>query len=180
LLDADDAWHPDKLEIQHQFMQQNPEVALCGHDARMVTDDIELNWPLGASDFKTISKTRLLISNPFVTPSVMMKKDVPLRFDSTKRYVDDHLLWLKILFNNHKVAKLSPALVAIYKPMFGVSGLSSHLWSMEKSELDNYWRLYKSKSIGFISVMLLSLYSLAKFLRRLIIVSLRRLAFDKN
>jgi glycosyltransferase involved in cell wall biosynthesis len=173
LLDADDAWHRRKLEIQYQFMQQNPEVVLCGHNSKIVSDDSEPDWPLGDSDFKTISKTMLLISNPFVTPSVMMKKNMPLRFDSTKRYVDDHFLWLKIIFNNHKVAKLSPALVAIYKPMFGASGLSSHLWLMEKSELDNYWSLYKSKDIGFIYVVMLSLYSFAKYLRRLIIVRLR-------
>ncbi|NOU40005.1 MAG: glycosyltransferase family 2 protein [Methylotenera sp.] len=180
LLDADDAWHPQKIEVQYQFMLKNPQVVLCGHDAKMVTDDSQPDWPLGGCDFKTISKTRLLISNPFVTPSVMMKKDIVLRFNPTKRYVDDHLLWLQIAFDDYKVVKLSPALVAIYKPMFGASGLSSHLWAMEKAELGNYWLLYKNKNIGFILVATLSVYSLAKYLRRLIIVSLRRAAFVKN
>lgn len=173
LLDADDAWHPQKIEIQYKFMQGNPEFVLSGHDAKIVADDSPSDWTLGDCDFKTVSKTSLLISNPFVTPSVMIKKDIALRFDPAKRYVDDHLLWLQIAFNGYKVAKLSPPLVSIYKPMFGASGLSSHLWAMEKSELDNYWILFHNKNIGFISVLLLSLYSLAKYLRRLIIVRLR-------
>jgi glycosyltransferase involved in cell wall biosynthesis len=180
LLDADDAWHPQKIEIQYKFMQENPEIVLSGHAAKIVTDDSQPDWKLGCFDFKNISKNSLLISNPFVTPSVMMKKDIAFRFDSTKRYVDDHLLWLQIAFDNYSVAKLSTALVAIYKPMFGASGLSSHLWAMEKAELDNYWLLYKNKNIGFILVAMLSVYSLAKYLRRLIIVRLRRAAFVKN
>ncbi len=173
LLDADDAWHAEKIKIQYQFMQANPDVVLCGHNARIMADNTQLDWLLGIFEFKLISKKRLLISNPFVTPSVMFKKDIGLRFNPKKRYVDDHLLWLQIIFDHHKVVKLNQALVVIYKPMFGTSGLSSHLWAMEKSELDNYWLLFENKSIGFISVILLSLYSLAKYMRRLLIVSLR-------
>jgi hypothetical protein len=31
-LDADDAWHPQKLEIQYGWMKEHPEVVLTGHD----------------------------------------------------------------------------------------------------------------------------------------------------
>lgn len=179
-LDADDAWHPKKLEIQYQFMQANPQVVLCGHDAKIVFENIQPDWPLCEYEFKYISKNKLLISNPFVTPSVIVRKDITPRFDPTKRYVDDHLLWMQIAFDGGIVARLNLALVAIYKPMFGASGLSSHLWAMEKSEFDNYWILYKSKKIGFITVNILSVYSLVKYLRRLVIVSLRRVRFVKD
>ena len=30
-LDADDIWHPEKLEIQYVFMRDNPDVVLSGH-----------------------------------------------------------------------------------------------------------------------------------------------------
>lgn len=179
LLDADDAWHPKKIEIQYQFMQKNPQVVLCGHFAKIIADDSQLDWLLSKTDFKYISKARLLISNQFVTPSVMVRRDVTHRFDSTKRYMEDHLLWLQIVFDNQQVAKLNLALVAMYKQAYGVSGLSSHMWAMEKSELANYWQLYKSKNIGFVYVVMLHVYSLAKFLRRLILVSFRRITFVK-
>ena len=180
LLDADDAWVPNKLQIQYQFMQENPNVVLCGHEAKILSDESRLDWPLGEFKSKVISKFRLLVSNPFVTPSVMIKKDIAFRFNPYKRYMEDHLLWLQIVLNNYDVVKLNPALVAIYKPMYGASGLSSHLWAMEKAELDNYWLLYKNKNIAFILVAMLSVYSLAKYLRRLIIVRLRRADFVKN
>lgn len=176
-LDADDAWHTKKIEIQYKFMQENPDVVLCGHDAKVVADNVQPDWLLGDYGFKCISKNRLLISNPFVTPSVMIKNNIALRFNPTKRYMEDHLLWLQIVCNNHKVVKLNQVLVAIYKQAFGVSGLSSHLWEMEKSDLGNYWILYKAKKINFILVSILSVYSLVKYLRRLIVVGLRRITF---
>lgn len=174
-LDADDAWHPNKIEIQYKFMQENPQVTLSGHEAKIIVGNDQPVWPLRTFDFKYISKIKLLISNSFVTPSVMIKKDIAFRFDSTKRYMEDHLLWLQIVCDNHKIAKLDLTLVAMYKQAFGASGLSSHLWAMEKSDLDNYWLLYKTKKIDFISVNILSVYSLLKYLRRLLIVGLRRI-----
>lgn len=173
LLDADDAWHSNKIEIQYQFMQKHPEVVLSGHDVSIILDNNLPDSLLTEPDVKYISKQKMLISNPFFTSSVMVKRDIVFRFDSNKRYMEDHLLWLQLVFDNQQVAKLNLALVAMYKQAYGASGLSSHMWAMERSELGNYWCLYKSKSIGFISVVILHLYSLAKYLRRLILVSLR-------
>ena len=179
-LDADDAWHPKKIEIQYKFMLENPQVILCGHEAKVIVDDIQPDWQLHDLDFKYISKNRLLISNPFVTPSVMIRKDIKFRFDPNKRYMEDHLLWLQIICDHHKIAKLNLALVAMYKQAYGSSGLSSHLWAMEKSDLDNYWILYKARKIDFISVNILSFYSLIKYLRRLIVIVLRRINFVRQ
>ena len=173
LLDTDDAWHPNKIEIQYKFMQENPQVVLCGHNAKIMGDDTQLDWLLSDVESTILSKNSLLIFNSFVTSSVMIKKDIEQRFNSKKRYMEDHLLWLQMAFDDCKVAKLSPALAAVYKQAYGVSGLSSHLWAMEKSELDNYRLLFQNNNIGFISALLLSVYSLTKYMRRLLIVSLR-------
>ena len=35
-LDADDAWHPRKVEIQWDYMQRHPDVALSGHLCRQL------------------------------------------------------------------------------------------------------------------------------------------------
>ena len=180
LLDADDAWHPQKIEIQYKFMLDNPEVTLCGHDKRIITRDIRPSWPVNDCGYKRISKNRLLFSNPFVTPSVMIKRDVTFRFNASKRYMEDYFLWLQIIFDNCKVVKLTIPLVAIYKPMYGASGLSSNMWAMEKSELNNYWLLFDRKKIGCISTMFFYCFSFAKYLRRLVIVNCRRILFVRN
>jgi glycosyltransferase involved in cell wall biosynthesis len=174
LLDADDAWHPKKIETQYNFMLNHTEIALCGHDKKVVDIVTLPQWDLESLKSHQIKKTNALISNPFVTPSVMFKRSLPFRFEPTKRYVDDHLLWLEILLANYKVAFISLPLVAIYKPMFGASGLSSHLWQMEKSELDNYRRLLKNKKIGFLATLALLTYSFTKFIRRLILVAISK------
>lgn len=172
LLDADDAWHSHKIEIQFNFMERNPNVFLCGHNAKILDKNIPPDWNLSKFDYKHISRANLLISNPFATPSVMIRNQIPLRFDPLKRYVDDHLLWLKIAYAGYKIVKIEQALVAIYKPMFGFSGLSSNLWAMEKSELDNYKLLYKEEKINIFIFSLLFIYSLIKYFRRVLISAL--------
>lgn len=177
LLDADDAWHPRKIEIQYQIMQKNPDIILCGHAKKIFPPNETSDWVVDECEWYYVTQRSMLFSNPFVTPSVMIRKDINLRFNPLKRYVDDHLLWLEIAFENYKVAKLNSALVALYKPMFGASGLSADMWKMEKAELDNYWILFKRGKIGLMLTVALSFYSLAKYFRRIIIVNSRRIFF---
>ena len=70
--------------------------------------------------------------------------------------------------------QLPATLAYVYKPMYGEGGLSSELWEMEKAELENYWILRREGHIGPLAALMLSAWSLAKFARRLIVVSLRR------
>jgi len=169
LLDSDDAWHPQKIEIQYNFMIENPDVILSGHESKIINGETKFDWSLGKDTYSFISKLNILIKNPFSTPSAMFRRALPLRFNETKRYVDDHLLWMELSLSNYKVAKLDQPLVAIFKPMFGASGLSSHMWRMERSELDNYWQLNKNGYIGIVATLLLCSFSLIKFIRRLVI-----------
>jgi glycosyltransferase involved in cell wall biosynthesis len=173
-LDADDFWHPLKIECQYGYMSSNPDVTLSGHGYQIATD------PGGISDLKhpvtieNINPTKLLMFNPFVTPSVMVRTNIPFRFQSGKRHIDDHLLWMEIALSGLRVVKLSPPLALISKPLYGVSGLSSQMWAMEKGELDNYWLLRKEGKIGLPAALSLMMFSLAKYVRRLVITSMRR------
>lgn len=173
-LDADDAWHRRKIELQYGYMSAHPEVALCGHSYE-VRRTPEVPQP-GISDVGVQPQSRLslLLSNRLITPSVMLKREIPFRFHPGRRHVDDHLLWLQIQRAGLPVTKLSASLTYVYKPMYGASGLSSQLWEMEKAELENYWILRREGSIVLTAAVALSVYSLAKFLRRLLLVSLRR------
>lgn len=175
-LDADDAWHPRKLEYQYQYMASHPAVALTGHGYQ-----IGAEFPLMAlSDMdmslnaKPINSIHLLLSNSLVTPSVMLRADIPFRFRNGQRYVDDHLLWLEIVLSGFPAVKLDVPLAFVFKALYGAEGLSSNLWKMEKAELGNYWHLYRQRLIGFPAVLGLEIFSFAKFIRRLLIVGLRR------
>jgi glycosyltransferase involved in cell wall biosynthesis len=174
-LDADDCWHPRKLELQWKQFELNPELVLCGHSFRFSWDP-EANLT-GSSAFaaRPIQRRDVLWRNPFVTPSVMVRRDVPLRFCPRKRHMEDHLLWMEIVLSGHLCTKLGAPLATIGKHQFGSSGLSADLWAMEKGDLENYWRLFKLGHISVIAAVLLSVYSLLRYVRRLALVGMRRL-----
>jgi glycosyltransferase involved in cell wall biosynthesis len=168
-LDADDAWHPRKLEVQYGWMQAHPHVALTGHPfVWLKENNPNLTIPAGW-DAQQISPLHLLLSNRFSTPSVMLRRDLHYRFASTKRYSEDYLLWLQIVLSGHSAWRLELPLSYLYKAPFGKRGVSADLWKMEKGELDTYWRLHYQGFITNLTVLALTFYSLLKYLRRLII-----------
>jgi glycosyltransferase involved in cell wall biosynthesis len=176
LLDSDDAWHPDKLEIQYEFMIQNPHIDISGHSHLIIDSyDKGFNWPsIQKLEVFDVNKHKVLLSNPFITPSVMLKRNIKYRFNESSRYMEDHLLWLEILLNGYNCAKINLPLAAIFKPPYGASGLSSNLWLMEKAELFNYYKLHLSGNLKLVTYLLLSLYSVLKFIRRVVISYFRK------
>jgi hypothetical protein len=72
------------------------------------------------------------------------------------------------------VVLLSAPLARVYKAMYGAGGLSAQLWAMEQAELQNYWILRSEHAIGRTTALALSVYSLAKYARRVLVVALRR------
>jgi len=178
-LDADDAWHPRKIEIQCAYMQTHPDVALCGHLCRHVAPDaIDVSWwaaePVNGG--QTVTLPQLLLRNAFVTPSVMLKRGISMRFAEGERYMEDQRLWLDIVGAPLPTVKLVIELVAIYKPAYGASGLSADMWRMERAELANYRYVHGARKISYLSMRLLQVYSLLKYARRLVTVHFLRRA----
>lgn len=179
-LDADDAWLPQKLELQHAFMIANPLVIASGHRSQQADADMSASALPGVSIASTITTTKIgrwsvILRNPCVTPSVMVRRELDLRFLSGKRYMEDHYLWQQIVLSGHALVRLEVVLVDIFKPLYGASGLSSHLWRMESAELQNYELLQRQGYYSRLTKGFLITYSLVKFLRRLFIVAVRRL-----
>lgn len=176
-LDADDAWHPRKLELQYQFMQARPDVAVSGHghiqvDAAQALDERSL----GELDFRTVSNCSLLLKNPFVTPSFMVRRDLPYRFLAGRRYMEDHYFLMQVAAADLPIMKIALPLSLTFKKSFGEAGLSASLWAMQCGELENYDLLLKSKKIPFVVILCLKAYSWLKFCRRIFIVLLRKLS----
>jgi glycosyltransferase involved in cell wall biosynthesis len=170
-LDADDAWHSKKIEIQYNYMISNPNIVLCGHEYRRISQDQNLpNWQLIDKVLaKPVFKFQLLLSNKFVTPSIMLRRNIKQRFVENQRHMEDHMLWLEIVCSGELATKLSIELAAIYKAPFGETGLSSQMWLMEKADLNNYISLLKMNYINYFQYLIFSTYSLAKFMRRILI-----------
>lgn len=169
-LDADDAWHPRKIEIQLHYMQAHPELALSGHAFSWHRNPHEV-WPALPNhwDAARVRPWRLLAGNCLATRTVMLKRNLPLRFETGQRYSEDYLLWLRILLAGLQAAYIRLSLASCYKAPFGDSGLSAHMWAMEAAELANYWRLRREGLMAWPVAAVMSVYSLAKYSRRIIV-----------
>lgn len=172
-LDADDTWHPEKLEIQHGWMQMRPEVALTGHGSLRLESNDMPDIHIGQFGSYPIIAPKLLLSNRFPTRSVMLRSDIPFRFSPGKRYAEDYLLWLQIVLSGYQAHYLDVILAFSYKADFGGAGLSKHLWVHEKGELATFGQLYRERLISLVTYGVVSAFSLLKYLKRQILVRLK-------
>jgi glycosyltransferase involved in cell wall biosynthesis len=172
-LDADDCWHPMKLEIQYEWMDAHPDVALSGHlSSKIVVGGAFPDLP-NEINSQPVNKNKLLYKNCLPTRSVMLKREVPYKFTPEKRYAEDYLLWLTMVFNGYQANILPAALAFSFKEDFGDGGLTGNLWKTELGVIDTYQRLY---NLGFISTFTLFLvitFSFLKYIRRYSIVKFR-------
>jgi teichuronic acid biosynthesis glycosyltransferase TuaG len=172
-LDADDAWHPRKIEIQYAWMLSNPLAAISAHGCPLATG---AEWPGKLKETVSVAaihKWMLLLSNRFSTPTVMLKSTLPYQFVEQRRYSEDYLLWLQITADGIPIYYIDLPLAAIYKAPYGAGGLSANLWQMECGELNTYIDLLKSKRLGAFPAALLCAWSLIKYVRRLVLVCIR-------
>lgn len=173
-LDADDSWHPEKLEIQFRWMKLHPDVVLTGHRIMLESSNKLNNQVTTVVTATKISKTQALLSNPFSTPTVMMRSDLPYRFETGQHYAEDYLFWLRVCLNDEKVYRLELTLAAMHKAAYGQSGLSRNLLAMENGEIETYQKIYKSKSINFFQYYGLVLFSFIKFSRRVVLSVIKK------
>lgn len=163
-LDADDTWHPQKIETQYTWMVANQNVTLSCH---AISRDNQLD--LSHHIFLPIKPIALLFKNKVLTSSVMLQRKIPLKFDPQQRLSEDYWLWLNLIFNRYQIFHSESTLTSAYKPAYGSAGLSEKLWPMQKAEIDNFYRLLKMKYIGFALFLLAVSFSMVKFSRRVVL-----------
>jgi len=150
----------------------HPEVALSGHLCRQLTQEAAdaPPWPVLLQSVEPITWGKLLARHAFVTPSVMLKRNIALRFAEGQRHMEDHRLWMEIVGSALPTVKLHAELAAVYKPAFGASCLSACIWASEKAEPATYRYFHDQGRISGPLLLVLRAYSLLKYLRRLVIV----------
>lgn len=174
-LDADDAWHHQKLELQLAVMLTDPRPAISGHPFAVFPaiggpDETRLS-PAP----RDVSYRRALFLNPFSTPSVIVRSDIGERFDPSKRYSEDYDLWLRIL-RSHGIGKTLPIpLCILFKPPVGDTGLSAQLLNMEAGQTRVFRDLHKAGHIPWPTYIAVRTWATIRFVRRLTMVSIRRL-----
>lgn len=97
-MDSDDISDQKRLQLQLNFMRQNPQVDVLGTSFRLIDEQGQV-----IGEKKTLMDSRLIrkklpYGNPICHPSVMMKKEVVLKAGGYLggRLSEDYGLWLRL------------------------------------------------------------------------------------
>ena len=162
-LDADDQWHPRKIELQYPVMHNQPEATMSCHGHHFSSSTTWADIPNNETKAIPVSFHKFLIRNRCATPTVMLKRAITERFDSDKRFAEDYLLWMQITASHGPALRLEAQLAHCSNPGYGGSGQSGKLLKMELSEISGFVTLRKSKAIGFGTLGLVVIWSWTKF-----------------
>lgn len=173
-LDADDSWHPDKLKLQSDFMNANPQYAMVGHAYTVVAKSEPVSGFIPSFSARPVSPSQLLRRNMFATPTVMLRRNVSSRFGEVRHHSEDYLLWLRLVLDGHLLGYSSSALATLHKASYGDSGLSADSMQMARAEISNLWDLHREARLSRPRATFYSALSIAKSLRRLVHLASRR------
>ena len=143
-LDADDVWHPQKLEVQVPIMEARPTLNMTCHDRTVGPEPVWSTVDPSSVTWRELNLRDFLIRNRCATPSVVLRRDIQERFNDSLRYAEDYFLWLTIVAQHGGVLFAECELVNCANPAYGGPGLSGKLIAMHKSELRAFRLLARS------------------------------------
>jgi teichuronic acid biosynthesis glycosyltransferase TuaG len=163
-LDADDTWHPQKLEITYSIMERSPVIDLIGHDFYLAKDH---EGGLKVYPTKTQPKLfkkhflSILLINPFVTPSFLLKRNISERFNPLLRYCEDHEFLLRVS-NTYNIYHLKLKLAQLGREPFVDGGLTAKRTRMRMGEIAMYFEALKYRKGLVVLLPVLILFSMIK------------------
>jgi glycosyltransferase involved in cell wall biosynthesis len=95
-MDQDDISHPDRLQKQLTFMEENPRVGICGTWARTFGARQEIiKAPIG----KNLIKASLFFDCPFIHPSIIFRRELLVSKNIYYNNVvaEDYDLWVRLM-----------------------------------------------------------------------------------
>jgi len=176
LLDSDDEWLPEKISFQLNIFTQHPEIDFLGCGRNNETIFYLFKKVVGVT---RVSVCNLVFKmNPSVCTALIKKKaldDVGF-YDETMRCAEDGDYWIRMAAQkNFCVTNDNLVITGKGKPYFGHSGLSANLLLMEKGEIRNIVKAFRRGYIGFVIFCAALLFSIFKFMQRIVIVKIRKI-----
>lgn len=175
LLDSDDEWLEKKLEIQIEILKNNNEIDFLGCERNNEKTKILLK------KLKTLTKVNIhdLMLKMFPqTSTAIFKKEILSEvgyYDEKQKYAEDGNFWLRICAKkNFYMCSESLVITDGGKPNFGYSGLSANLEEMEKGCQKNLKEMLELNYISRVSFYGYKIFYFIKYVRRILIVKLRK------
>lgn len=116
-IDADDLWHPKKLEIQVNFFNKCEDLFLLSTNSLIIYDYALPKWEkieLTKVGVNSVG-SELLIKNVISHPSVIFNKNIVIELGGYNEKINslvDYDLWLRAHENNKKMGVINAKLVA--------------------------------------------------------------------
>jgi len=158
-LDADDAWHKDKLMLVKTILESRPDIRLFYHPYTL-EDISKKSLPEDIVVYR-LPFVKLLPANLIATPCTIIKNDPAFRFDAAMRYSEDYDLWLRIGYK-YKLYFINIPLTQLFRPINTAGGVSANKWKMRKGEMRAYRRLVKLNPLFLPLLPMLLLSSIGK------------------
>lgn len=188
LLDSDDTWEPVKLELQVEYMENNPDVAITGTNYYIIKERKWNRYPLQPAVFEADFYS-MLFKIVFATPTVMIRHEVFLVdniwFKVGKNLGEDILLFLQIL-RKYRGVRLSKPLATIFKLTYGEEGcLTSNISKMLQCERENLRILFSentqsNKKINPVLFLLVDICYYVKQVKRVLLSRWHKLKYSKG
>ncbi len=148
LLDSDDEWLPQKLEIQMAFSRKNPEYQFIHSDEIWMRNGVRVN-PKKKFDKSNHEIFKRSLETCLISPStVLMKRELCIKhgcFDESLVICEDYDLWLKILATL-EVGYISEFLIKKYGGHD--DQLSTKYYAMDFWRLKSLLKLIKSENLS--------------------------------
>ncbi len=173
-LDADDSWGPRKLELQMAALVEDPAIALISHRMVVRPRGTVVPSPQTPVGIEIVGRGTLLVRNPFPTASVVLRRDLPFRFDENFRRSEDYLLWSQIVLSGYRCAKIDQVLAIWNKREEGAVGLSDDSAAIHRGRRDLRRKLVREGLLSKHEYVLASTIGLVNGMRQNFFRKLRR------
>jgi hypothetical protein len=104
---------------------------------------------------------------------MVLRRDLPFRFDERRRRAEDFMLWAQILLSGYRCVRIEPVLASWHKPPFGAGGLSGDLDAMYKAAVDVRRSLYQQGLVGGVRMGVAAVLGVARHARRRVLTYMR-------
>lgn len=180
--DSDDVWIHDHFYLLYSLMINYPYIDCVSGNHEVERQRIISIKKYEDDTLVKVSLTMQLFKNYFSPPNTIIKRsiiDSGVRFHSDMKYAEEGFFfnWIAKDFNAYFFNKKLGENI-LHKKRFGDRGLSGNLYKMEKGEIFNIWYAYKYYKIPFFIYIGAVIFSLMKYIRRILIVIIRRMHKD--
>lgn len=142
-MDADDVSLPERLGKQVTFMEEHPQVGVCGTWVQTIGTVAGQTWPYPADD--AALRCQLLFRSPLAHPAVMMRREtlIKTRLRYSQRDAEDYALWVHLA--QHSQLANIPQVLLFYRT-HSQQTMQQHL-SVRRAA-DKQVRLWLLKNLG--------------------------------